>query len=193
MYEIKLFKDFNLQLKPLVIDWDPDLQVMSVFDPTPQTYKMGVKVTDILDETTWHYFDLIVNANNPPAVTAKYAPYTTKTHTLTSGQHFCFDFPHDFFTDPDAGDQIERWFMDSADGTHLPTWISFLPHSHTYTGTANEIATAATYTLRIWAYDTRGAQFSVNVIFIINPNLEPVLNNPLLDKYVINAEAFFMI
>jgi len=57
----------NLQKLPTTIEWDPVGRVMTVLDPTPTVYDlnvpslpdkyyMGVKVTDVLDAVSFHYF-----------------------------------------------------------------------------------------------------------------------------------------
>ena len=172
------------------MDWDPDLRILTVFDTEPWTIPMEARFTDSMDRTTWHYFNLVILPNTPPIADVA---YTKRVHTLTSGQHFSFDFVHDFFTEVDAGDQIRTWYMNMDDGSWLPSWISFLPHTRTYLGTAKETQVQQNFTFYVWAKDTRGALSYVEVDFIINPNLPPVLNEELAEKYVIQADAFFLI
>lgn len=69
---------------------------------------MGIKAVDPLDMTSWKYFTLNVLPNNPPTPNAT---YTTQVINLTSGQPFAYTWAYNFFTDPDAGDSVQSWFM----------------------------------------------------------------------------------
>lgn len=116
--------------------------------PLPDKYYMGVKVTDQLDAVSFHYFWLHILPNSPPVPsdpTQPLPPFDNRVHNLTSGEHFAYDFEYDFFWDPDEiltnmnQDHIRTWYMDTLDGTPMPSWISFLPQTWTYLGTAKHI------------------------------------------------------
>ncbi len=98
----------------------------------------------------------IHGANDAPVLAAQ-----TATQNATVGSAFSFILPATTFTDVDSGETL-TYTATAADGTALPSWLTFDASTRTFSGTAT---TAGTYGIRVTATDIGG--LSTNETFNI--------------------------
>ena len=91
------------------------------------------------------------NANNNPTATA------IPDQSATVGTAFSYAFPDTTFTDAD-GDTL-TYMATKADGTALPTWLSFAAGTRTFSGTP-QAADIATVSVKVTASDGYGGSVS---------------------------------
>ena len=94
----------------------------------------------------------VVAANNAPTVEAPLADKSTQ-----AGSAFSFAVPAEAFVDSDNSDQL-AFSASLADGSALPSWLSFNPATGQFSGTAP--TGAATLDVKVTATDLLGAQAS---------------------------------
>lgn len=134
------------------------------------------------------YDDMIIKINNKPHIGAYVSDQRWNENTLTN-----YTISVGFFQDID-GDTL-TYSATLADGSPLPTWMTFTPSTRTFSGTASR--GVASYTIRIKAADPKG--LSVTDDFIVKINNKPNVANLLVDQswkegifssYVIPSNAF---
>ncbi|MBW4492349.1 MAG: putative Ig domain-containing protein [Oscillatoria princeps RMCB-10] len=136
------------------------------------SHTIRVRTTDIGGKTFEKDLTLgVTNVNEAPTVTS-----AIPTQTTGFGQAFSYQLPANTFTDVDAGDKL-TYSATLANGSPLPSWLSFNPATRTFSGTP-AIANAGNLSLKVSATDKAGASastpFNLGVI-----NQAPVLNIPL--------------
>ncbi|MBX5015725.1 DUF4082 domain-containing protein [Rhizobium lentis] len=89
----------------------------------------------------------IHGANDAPVLAVQ-----TATQNATVGSAFSFTLPTTTFSDVDSGETL-TYAATAADGTALPTWLSFNATTRTFSGTPT---TAGTYGVRVTATDLGG-------------------------------------
>ncbi|MBD9449965.1 DUF4082 domain-containing protein, partial [Rhizobium sp. RHZ02] len=89
----------------------------------------------------------IHGADDAPVLAAQ-----TATQNATAGTAFSFVLPAGTFTDVDSGDTL-TYTATSADGTALPTWLSFNASTRTFSGTPT---TSGTSDIKVTATDIAG-------------------------------------
>jgi Ca2+-binding RTX toxin-like protein len=97
--------------------------------------------------------------------------------------------PAQTFADVDVGDTL-TYSASVADGTALPTWLSFDPTTRTFTGTPDD-AQVGSLNLRVTATDT--GDLSVSDVFTLtvqNVNDAPTVAAPLTDQTAAEDEPF---
>ncbi|TAT91458.1 DUF4082 domain-containing protein, partial [Rhizobium ruizarguesonis] len=98
----------------------------------------------------------IHGANDAPVLAVQ-----TTTQNATTGSAFSFVLPTTTFTDVDSGETL-TYSATAADGTALPSWLSFNASTRTFSGTPT---TSGTYGVKVTATDLGGlaANESFNV------------------------------
>ncbi|ARQ62375.1 cadherin-like/VCBS repeat-containing protein (plasmid) [Rhizobium sp. Kim5] len=89
----------------------------------------------------------IHGANDAPVLAVQ-----TATQNATVGSAFSFTLPTTTFTDVDSGETL-TYSATAADGTALPSWLSFNASTRTFSGTPT---TSGTYGVRVTATDLGG-------------------------------------
>ncbi|RZN08519.1 putative Ig domain-containing protein, partial [Bradyrhizobium sp. Leo121] len=82
----------------------------------------------------------------------------TANQNATVGSSFSLVLPANTFTDVDTGDTL-TYAATSADGTALPTWLSFNASTRTFSGTPTS-ANVGTASIKVTATDLAGAATS---------------------------------
>ncbi|SCB62114.1 VCBS repeat-containing protein, partial [Rhizobium aethiopicum] len=104
----------------------------------------------------------IHGANDAPVLAVQ-----TATQNATVGSAFSFTLPTTTFSDVDSGDTL-AYAATAADGTALPSWLSFNASTRTFSGTPT---TAGTYGIRVTATDLGG--LAANETFNITATVAP--------------------
>ena len=123
------------------------------------TLHLAVTATDSGGLSATSSFALTVqNVNDTPTMAMPLAD-----QSVTQGSLFTFIVPADSFADVDAGD-ILTYHATRADGTALPTWLTFNPSTRMFSGTPQgpDIGTLA---VRVTATDS--GTLSVNDVFAL--------------------------
>jgi VCBS repeat-containing protein len=103
----------------------------------------------------------ISGVNDAPVVAAPLADRSAE-----AGQAFQFDVPTNTFADVDTGDALEL-SATLADGSPLPSWLSFDPATGRFTGTAPGDVGGTTFEVMVTASDLLGAVASDGFAFSI--------------------------
>jgi Ca2+-binding RTX toxin-like protein len=138
------------------------------FSGTPGTgdardYNIRVTVTDSQGAQASDAFQLTVNKSNSAPVLASALP----DHTVTSGSSFNVSVGNGRFTDPDPGDTL-TYSARLADGSSLPSWISFNVNTRSFTGVASG---AEPVDIRVTVTDSSGE--TVSDVFRLNVRAAP--------------------
>jgi Ca2+-binding RTX toxin-like protein len=148
---------------------------------------LHVAATDTGDLTASDVFTLTVqNVNEAPTVVNPIAD-----HTVLEGTPFSIQVPANTFADEDAihGDTI-TYSSTQVDGNPLPSWLSFNPTDHTFSGMPDD-AQVGGYDLRVTGTDIGSLTASgIFTLMVQNVNEAPIVANPLLDQSVQAGETF---
>ncbi|PDS97366.1 adhesin, partial [Rhizobium sp. S9] len=108
----------------------------------------------------------IHGANDAPVLAVQ-----TTTQNATVGSAFSFTLPTTTFTDVDSGDTL-AYAATSADGTALPSWLSFNASTRTFSGTPT---TSGTYGVKVTATDlgSLAANETFNIAVSTSGNTTP--------------------
>jgi Ca2+-binding RTX toxin-like protein len=162
------------------------------FSGTPDDAQVGtldlrVTATDHENLSVSDVFRLAVtNVNEAPIVAVPLANQTAMEDIA-----FTFAVPGSTFTDVDLGDVL-TYSATLADGTALPTWLSFDPITSTFSGTPGntEVGTLA---LRVTATDTGNLSASDTFsLTVTNVNNAPTVTNPVADQTAAEDTALTM-
>lgn len=126
----------------------------------------------------------VANTNDAPTVANPIADQSAAEDSA-----FSFTVPANTFADEDVGDDLS-YSATVADGSALPSWLSFNAATQTFTGTPNN-ADVGSMTVKVTATD--GADASASGIFAItvsNTNDAPVLVNAIADQMATENEPF---
>ncbi len=160
------------------------------FSGTPDDAQVGtldlrVTATDHENLSVSDVFRLAVtNVNEAPIVAVPLA-----NQTALEDIAFTFAVPGSTFTDVDLGDVL-TYSATLADGTALPTWLSFDPITSTFSGTPGntEVGTLA---LAVTATDQSNLSASTGFTLTIqNVNDAPTVATPLPDQTAAEDSAF---
>ena len=162
----------------------------STFSGTPVNENIGtlnVKVIakDNDGETATDTFELeVVNVNDAPTVKTAIA-----NQTAIEDSGFSFTFPENTFKDVDIRDVL-TYTANLADGSELPSWLSFNAETRTFNGTpVNE--NVGTLSIKITATDNDGESVSNTFdLEAININDTPTIENALVNQIATEDEAF---
>lgn len=139
------------------------------FSGTPGNADVGVRgikvtATDAAGASVSDQFNLtVVNTNDAPV-----AAGTLHDQNATGNQPFSFQVPAGAFTDVDAGDAL-TYSATLADGSPLPSWLSFNPATRTFAGTPTT-SSAPAYAIKVTATDQAGASASSNFDLSVTTN-----------------------
>jgi len=115
---------------------------------------LKVTATDLSGASVSNDFNVtIVNVNDVPVVVNPLADQTTLEDAA-----FSFTVPGNTFADIDAGDTL-TYSATLADGTALPSWLTFDPVSRTFSGIPTN-DNVGTLSLKVTATDAAGASVS---------------------------------
>ncbi|WP_345774844.1 DUF4082 domain-containing protein [Rhizobium sp. K102] len=108
----------------------------------------------------------IHGANDAPVLAVQ-----TAAQNATVGSAFSFTLPTTTFTDVDSGETL-AYSATAADGTALPSWLSFNASTRTFSGTPT---TSGTYGVRVTATDLGGlaANETFNIAVSVPGNTTP--------------------
>ncbi|WP_052055884.1 putative Ig domain-containing protein [Myxosarcina sp. GI1] len=149
------------------------------FSGTPTNDDVGslnilVTATDIEGETVSDTFDLIVeNVNDPPTLTSEIPDLTA-----TEDEPFSFTLDEATFNDVDAEDSL-TYTATLADGSTLPSWLSFDPTTRTFSGTPLD-EDVGTFSLLVTATDNQGAIASDSFDLTVN-NVEETSDRTIIE------------
>jgi hypothetical protein len=160
------------------------------FSGTPANGDVGsvavrVTATDAGGASASDAFTITVtNANDAPAV-ANPIP----DQAATEDAPFSFQFAADTFGDVDAGDSLV-YSATRADGSALPSWLTFDPATRTFTGTPSN-SEVGTVGVRVTATDGSGASTSdaFNLV-VANANDGPTVSTPIPDQAATEDSPF---
>ncbi len=162
------------------------------FSGTPDNWQVGsydiqVTATDIAGTSASDVFTLTVNnVNDNPILANALGDFTTDEDAP-----FSFTVPSNTFFDDDFihGDSLSLSAV-LADGSVLPTWLSFDATTGTFTGTPDNWE-VGNYGIRITATDTAGTSVSDDFTLTVNNvNDAPILANALTDQLATEGTAF---
>ena len=142
--------------------------VTRTFSGTPLNDNVGnlnlkLTATDLAGASVSQTFDLSVqNTNDAPVLSTVLADAIA-----TETQTFSYTIPTNTFADVDVGDTLS-YTVTLANGTALPTWLSFDTATNTISGTALD-ANIGTLDLLVTATDIAGATSQDNFLLTINP------------------------
>ncbi len=149
------------------------------FSGTPARSDVGnlsirVTATDSSSASVSTTFSLTVNNSNQPPIVAN----PVADQSVAQDGNFSFTVPTGTFTDPDAG-EILTFSATRADGSALPTWLSFNPSTRTFSGTPAN-GDIGNLTIRVTATDSENASVSTTFgLNVTNVNDTPVLSGSL--------------
>ena len=150
-----------------------------------QALDVGEQVTDSFtftasDSTTQVVTVTVNGANDTPTI--------ANAQSGTEDSAFSFTVPTNTFNDVDADDSLS-YSATLADGSALPSWLSFDASTRTFSGTP-ENADVGSVTVRVTATDGSLATVSDDfVLAVANTNDAPTINVQTFDK-VDSDEAF---
>jgi Ca2+-binding RTX toxin-like protein len=158
------------------------------------TLSLKVTATDMAGASASDEFDLtVVNVNDAPVVANALADQNTLEDEL-----YTFTVPADTFADIDAGDSM-TYNATLADGSALPSWLTFDPVTQTFSGTPTN-DDVGSLSLKVTATDASGESASDDFdLTVVNVNDAPFVVNPLADQtinkctpfsYVVPADTF---
>ncbi|WP_418316906.1 putative Ig domain-containing protein [Piscinibacter sakaiensis] len=160
------------------------------FSGTPRNADVGsitVRVTATDSSLASVHGDFVLtvaNVNDAPTLAR---PIANKGATL--GVPFVFTLPADSFADVDAGDVLTLAAKQTS-GAALPGWLSFDASTRTLSGTPG-VLDLGPVNLRFTATDLAGASVDADFTLTVVPlNSQPVLVNPLADKFATQAVVF---
>ena len=126
---------------------------------TTSEYSVTIKVSDGTEIATVAVTLAVNNVDEPPvlenAIPDRLAP---------AGTSFSYVFPTDTFSDPE-GDTLS-YAATKADGTALPTWLSFVDGSRTFSGTP-QLADLGTVSVKVTASDGNGGSVSDEFVITV--------------------------
>jgi Ca2+-binding RTX toxin-like protein len=151
------------------------------FDPTGGNGSVVVQTLAFSDGTT---ADLHTFLNHAPTVVT---PLTDQT--VDEGLPFTIPIPATAFADPDPGDVLTL-SASLADGTALPTWLSFDAVTGTFTGTPDD-AQVGSFELTVTATDREDERVTdAFTLTVTNVNEAPTVATPLADQTALEDVPF---
>ncbi|WP_025919561.1 putative Ig domain-containing protein [Pectobacterium parmentieri] len=140
---------------------------------TPSGGARTISVTANDDASRSATSTLTVVVGNPPVVGTP-----IPSQSVVQDGSLNFTIPAGTFTDPDVGD-ILTLGATLADGTPLPSWLTFNPATNTFSGTPNN-ADVGTLSIKVTATDTTSASVSTTFsLTVTNVNDAPVVATPI--------------
>jgi hypothetical protein len=151
------------------------------------TYSITLTGTDSAGASAQQTFSITVNnVNDAPTLASPVAD-----QTATEDMPFSFALPAGTFADVDAGDSLTL-SATLADGSALPTWLSFDAATRTFSGTPTN-GEVGTLSVRMTARDGGGlSAVDTFDITVANTNDAPELMQPIADQSATAGQAFSM-
>ncbi|MBE5212181.1 DUF4347 domain-containing protein, partial [Pectobacterium sp. FL63-S17] len=154
------------------------------FSGTPTNADIGnltirITATDSSNASVSTTFGLAVNDNNnPPVVSTSIAD-----QTIAQNDNLSFSVSTGTFTDPDVGDTLTL-SATLADGSALPSWLSFNPATGTFSGTPSN-GDVGNLSIRVTATDGSNAAASATfALTVSNINDAPVASGSVAPQSV---------
>ena len=152
------------------------------FSGTPINGNVGnlnvkVTATDLAGAIASDVFSLtVVNVNDAPIVTTPLAD-----QIIDTGTAYSFIVPANIFADVDVGDTL-NYSATLADGTALPSWLSFNAASRTFSGTPTN-GDVGSLGIKVTATDVGGLSASdIFAVTVSNNNTAPTLASTIADQ-----------
>lgn len=140
------------------------------------TLQLLVTATDQSGASASSGFSLtIANVNDAPILVSLLAD-----QAVDEGQSFSYMIPANTFKDIDAGDTLTL-SATLADGSALPSWLSFDPVTGLFNGTPGS-GTAGGLNITVTATDRSGASVADTFALTINTTDVPIYGTPCADK-----------
>ena len=144
-----------------------------------------VTATDVAGASATQDFQVTVaNSNDGPVASAVIAD-----QAATEDAGFTFAVPANSFTDIDVGDHL-TYTATLADGSALPSWLSFDPATQTFSGTPgnDDVGNIA---VRVTATDVAGASATQDFqVTVANSNDGPVASAVIVDRAATEDAGF---
>jgi hypothetical protein len=128
---------------------------------------------------------LITDYNNPPTLNSE-----IEDQIATEDSNFSFTFDANTFVDLDSGDTI-TYSAQLADGSSLPSWLSFDALTRTFSGTPlND--DVGSLSIKVTANDSLGGSPATDSfeLVIANTNDDPILNNAIANQNATEDSTF---
>ena len=126
----------------------------------------------------------VANTNDAPTVAVALV-----NQGATKGSAWSYVVPANTFADVDVGDTLTM-SATKADGSALPTWLSFNATTKIFTGTP-ALADVGSLSLKVVGTDAAGASVSSSfVVTVANTNTAPVVAVPIANQQGIETQAF---
>jgi len=165
-----------------------DQLLLKNFDPTGTNGSLVVSTLAFADGSTTDLASLVgVPANHVPTVAN---PLTDQI--VPESAPFSLPVPVNTFADPDADDLLTL-NASLADGSALPSWLSFDPNAQTFTGTPDD---AQIGNLDVLVTATDSGNLSVSDVFMLtvqNVNEAPSVANPLANQAALENAPFSLV
>jgi len=153
------------------------------FDPSGINGSLVVQTLAFADGTSLNLADLFP-PNQAPTVSNPLV-----NQTVLEDAPFSIQVPANAFSDPDAGDTL-TYSAAQADGSALPSWLSFDATTRTFTGIPDD-AQVGTLNLAVKATDAGGLSATSSFVLTVeNVNEVPSVPNPLTDQTVLEDAPF---
>ncbi len=144
------------------------------------TYSLTITATDATGRSVSDSFSLtVLNDNDAPFIDQGMVE-----QTVTEDLPFSFSVPGDVFGDEDTGDSL------SLTAGSLPSWLSFDPATHVFSGTANN-QQVGSHVVSLTAADTSAAQVSTSFSLTVdNSNDAPAVDQGIADQIAVEDQGF---
>lgn len=152
------------------------------------TYSVTLTAIDLSGATAEQTFEVTVNnVNDAPTLAGQTGEQTAKEDNA-----FSFTLPAGTFADVDAGDSLVL-SATLADGSALPTWLTFDAATGTFSGTPTN-GDVGTLSVRVTATDSGNlsAYDDFNIV-VLNTNDAPELMQGVADQSATEGETFSMV
>ena len=167
--------------------------VTRTFTGTPLNDDVGslniaVKATDLGGLSATNTFALAIqNVNDAPTVANPLVD-----QTVLEDAPFSIQVPGNTFADEDAGDVLS-YSASLANGSALPTWLSFNATTRIFTGTPDD-AQVGSLDLRVTATDNGNLTVSdVFTLTVTNVNDAPTIAAPLANQTILEDASFSLV
>ena len=160
------------------------LQLLN-FDPTGANGSLVVETLTFVDGSSTNLADVVSPiVNHAPTLAVPMAD-----QTMPEDAPFTIQVPSAIFADEDAGDVLTL-SASLADGTALPTWLTFDETMATFSGTAGD-AQVGTLDLKVTATDRENLNVSdVFTLTVTNVNEAPTVAAPLAEETAMEDASF---
>ena len=146
----------------------------------------NLKQVNFSNGVIWNLADISSHllVNHAPTVSAAIG-----NQTATEDSVFSYVVPLTTFTDADAGDVL-TYSATKADGSALPTWLTFNATTRTFSGTPTN-AEVGSVSLKVTATDVAGAAASSNFnVTVANTNDAPTVTAALANQSATKSTAW---